>query len=145
MFISLLIVTFLISLVVSSVIALTFARPVKRIMHRIIPDDISEAWVRYLTFAIYVVGVAGGVRINQLERYITARGPNNPIIALTGERWIIEVYSTIIGTLGSIAWMLLVFFIFALIAYVVVRAFELKRVARDISSSGASGQPEGNK
>ena len=91
MFISLLIVTFLIALAVSTLIALLFARPVKRIMHRIVPDEISAAWVRYLTFAIYVVGVGGGVRIYQLERYITPQGPDMGIIELTRERWIIEV------------------------------------------------------
>ncbi len=38
-----------------------------------------------------------------------------------------ELYRTIIGTLQGIAWMLLVFFVFALVAYVIVRAFELKK------------------
>lgn len=136
MFVSLLVVTFLIAAAVSTVIALVFARPVKRIMQRIIPDEISAAWVRYLTFAIYVVGIGGGVRIYQLERYITPQGPEMGIVELTTERWIIEVYSTIIGTLQSIAMMLLVFFIFALIAYVIVRAFELKH--RDHSAGGSS-------
>ena len=105
MFISLLIVTFLIAFAVSTIIAVIFAKPIKRIMLRIIPDDISKAWVQYLLFAIYVVGIAGGVRIYQLERYITPRGGEDQIIALTADRWIIEVYSTIIGTLGSLAWM----------------------------------------
>jgi hypothetical protein len=49
------------------------------------------------------------------------------IVALSGERWVLEVYRTIIGTLQGVAWMLLVFFVFALVAYVIVRAFELKR------------------
>jgi hypothetical protein len=40
---------------------------------------------------------------------------------------VIEVYKTLIGTLQSVAWMLLVFFLFALLAYVVVRGFELRR------------------
>ena len=136
MFISLLIVTFLVALEVSSIVVLLFAKPVRRIMNRIIPDDISAAWVRYLMFAIYVVGVGGGVRIYQLERYITARRPEDQILELTRERWIVEVYSTVIGTLGSLAWMLLVFFVFALIAYVIVRAFELKR------GRTATGQPD---
>lgn len=135
MFISLLLVTFLIALAVSSVIVLLFARPVRRIMQRIIPDDISGAWVRYLTFAIYVVGISGGVRIHQLERYITAVRPEEQILELTTARWIIEVYSTVIGTLGAIAWMLLVFFVFALLAYVIVRALEHKRGVN-------TGQPE---
>ncbi|MED5415647.1 MAG: hypothetical protein VYC64_11885 [Candidatus Latescibacterota bacterium] len=36
----------------------------------------------------------------------------------------LEVYRTLIGTLQSVAWMLLVFFVFALIAYVIVRVSE---------------------
>jgi hypothetical protein len=38
------------------------------------------------------------------------------------------------GTLQGVAWMLLVFFIFALIAYVIVRAFELKRKSSEAKS-----------
>ena len=47
------------------------------------------------------------------------------------ERWILEVYRTIIESLQGIAWMLLVFFVAALIAYVVVRLGELKRHKND--------------
>jgi hypothetical protein len=47
---------------------------------------------------------------------------------LDADRWTLEVYRTIIGTLQSIAWMLLVFFVAALIAYVVMRGFELRRL-----------------
>jgi hypothetical protein len=46
---------------------------------------------------------------------------------LTASRWVLEIYRTIIETLQGIASMLLVFFIFALIAFVIVRVFELKR------------------
>jgi hypothetical protein len=48
-------------------------------------------------------------------------------IVLNAERWVLEVYRTGIGTLQSVAWMLLVFFVFALIAYVIVRGMEAKR------------------
>lgn len=137
MFISLLIATFLIALSVSGIIVLLFAKPVKRIMARIIPDEISAAWVRYLTFAIFVVGVGGGVRIHQMERYVTPQDKDIGVLTLTPERWVIEVYSTIIGTLGSIAWMLLVFFVFALLAYVLVRSFEMKH--RDLPYHRAAG------
>jgi hypothetical protein len=51
------------------------------------------------------------------------------IIALTSERWVLEVYRTVIQTLQGIAWMLLAFFAVALLAYVVVRLSELKRAA----------------
>jgi len=143
MFISLLVVTFVIALVVSGLIVLLFARPVKRIMARIVPDDISAAWVRYLTFAIFVVGIGGGVRINQIERYVTPQDKDMGVLALTSERWVIEVYSTVIGTLGAIAWMLLVFFVFALLAYVIVRAFEAKR--RDLAPHHAGSQGPGER
>ena len=72
------------------------------------------------------MGVSGGVRIWDLEKYITPTEDQPEIIALTAERWTLEVYRTLIGTLQSVAWMLLVFFVFALVAYVVMRGFELK-------------------
>ena len=142
MFIGLLAVTFVIALVVSALIALLFAKPVKRIMTRIVADEISGAWVRYLTFAIFVVGVGGGVRINQIERYVTPQSKDMDVLALTPERWVIEVYSTIIGTLGAIAWMLLVFFVFALVAYVIVRSFEMKRSEHAPRMVGNAGPEE---
>ena len=49
------------------------------------------------------------------------------IIAPTTERWVLEVYRTIIETPQDIAWMLLAFFAAALLAYVVVRVSELER------------------
>ena len=49
------------------------------------------------------------------------------IIAMTTERWVLEVYRTVIETLQGIAWMLLAFFAVALLAYVIVRLSELKR------------------
>jgi len=128
MFITLLFLTFLISLGVSAVVARIFAKPIEEILRRIIADAISQAWVKYLKFAIYVVGVSSGVRIWQLERYITApQMPQGQILQLTRDRWVLEVYRTIIESLQGLAWMLLVFFIFALIAFVIVRAFELRR------------------
>lgn len=128
MFITLLIVTFVIALVVSSVVVLIFARPINAILARIISDQISRAWSKYLKFAIYVTGISSGVRIWELEKYITEpRFEGSKIIELNAERWVLELYRTIIGTLQGIAWMLLVFFVFALVAYVIVRAFELKK------------------
>lgn len=126
--------TFLVSLVVSALVALLFVRPIRRILDRIVPDAISGAWVRYLVFAICVVGVAGGVHVRQLDRYLTpAEGQSEPL-ALTSERWVMELYSTVIGSLAAITWMLLVFFVFALIAYVVVRAFEGRRAGKEATS-----------
>lgn len=128
MFITLLIVTFAIAFVVSSIVVLVFAKPIDKILVRIISDEISRAWSKYLKFAIYVTGISSGVRIWELEKYITEpRYEGSKIVELNPERWVLEVYRTIIATLQGAAWMLLVFFVFALVAYVIVRASELKR------------------
>ncbi|MCL1088164.1 hypothetical protein L2744_00760 [Shewanella profunda] len=126
MFFTLLFITFALSITVSFLVVSIFKKPLGEIFSRIIQDSISAAWQKYVIFATYVVGISGGVRIYDLERYITARHKDVEILQLTLERWTIEIYRTIIETLQSIAWMYLIVFIFALIAYVIVRGFELK-------------------
>lgn len=126
MFLTLLLVTFLIAIATSALVASLFSRPIKKILDRLVSEELGATWRRYLLFAIYVVGISGGVRVWDLERYITPRTKEDVPIVLNSDRWILEVYKTIIGTLQSAAWMLLVFFLFALVAYVVVRGFELK-------------------
>lgn len=128
MFLTLLLVTFLIAVATSSLVASLFSRPVKKILDRLVSEELGATWKRYILFAIYVVGISGGVRVWELERYITPRTKEDVAIVLNSDRWVLEVYKTIIGTLQSVAWMLLVFFLFALLAYVVVRGFELRRI-----------------
>jgi hypothetical protein len=124
MFIPLLFVTFAIALTASFAVGRLFHKPIETILSRIVGEELRAAWQRYLTFAIYVVGISGGVRIWELEKYITPRTPGGEAILLNADRWTLEVYRTIIETLQSIAWMLLVFFVFALIAFVILHGFE---------------------
>lgn len=70
------------------------------------------------------------MRIWSLEQYILPRALDQPALVLTGDRWTFEVFRTVIGTLQSLAWLPLVFFVFALVAYVVVRGLELRRESR---------------
>ncbi len=126
MFLTLLAVTLGIAVIASFCVARLFDRPIAAILGRIVATELSTAWHGYIRFAIYVVGVSGGVRIWELEKYITPRSKDAEPIVLNADRWTLEVYRTVIETLQSVAWMLLVFFVFALIAYVVVRGFELR-------------------
>lgn len=126
MFLSLLLVTFFLATAVSYGVVKLFDKPIAAILLRIIQDEISEAWRRYIKFAAFVVGISGGVRIHELERYISAPHKDAQVLVLNAERWTLELYRTVIETLQSIAWMYLIFFIFALIAYVIVRGFELR-------------------
>ncbi len=126
MFLSLLGITFIVSLAVCFIVVKLFAKPIDGILERIVANDIAYAWTKYLKFAIYVVGISGGVRIHYLENFLREQTEHFTPPVLSIERWVLEIYRTIIESLQSIAWMLLVFFIFALIAYVIVRAFELR-------------------
>lgn len=125
MFLTLLLVTFIVSTLVSVIVARVFRSPVEKILKRIIADELSAAWLRYLMFALYVVGISSGVRVWDLEKYITrplVKGAE--IVELTMERWVLEVYRTIISTLQGVAWVLLVFFLCTLFAFLVSRFFE---------------------
>ena len=126
MFLTLLLATFSLAILVSVLVALFFRRPIQRILDRLVASDLSSAWLRYLLFAVVVVGVGGGVRIGSLARYIEPTGHDQAPLVLNADRWTLELYQTVIGTLQSSAWMLLIFFVFALIAYVIVRGLELR-------------------
>jgi hypothetical protein len=54
MFLTLLLVTFVISVLVALAVARMFAKPIDSILKRIIADEISAAWLRYMKFAILV-------------------------------------------------------------------------------------------
>jgi len=133
MFLSLLLVTFAIALLVSFIVAMLFSASIRRILDRIVSPDLAGAWHRYLVFALYVVGVSGGVRMYSLEQYINPRDPKAPALVLNSDRWTLEVYRTVIETLQSTAWLLLVAFVFLLIAFVVARGLELRAVKQQQS------------
>jgi hypothetical protein len=126
MFVYLLCASFVVALLVSAVLSRIFRNPVAGILRRIIAEDIYRVWSQYMQFAIYVVGISGGVRVWDLEKYLNPRDANNPALVLNGDRWVLEIYRTFIGTIQSVAWLLLVFFIFTMLAYVIVKGMELK-------------------
>ena len=123
MIITLLATTFVIALAVSLLLAVLFRKPVRAIMTRIVAEELSEAWVRYLTLAVVVVGVSGGVQVWNLEKYLNPPKDQAPLV-LNADRWVLEVYRTVIGSAQAITWMLLIFFVAALIAFVLVRNAE---------------------
>ena len=134
MFYYLIISTFALALLVSFIVMRLFSSSINAILARIIHDPIHEAWVKYTKFAGMVVGTSSGIRIYDMEKYITpltyAENDKRIVIELTQERWVLEIYRTIIETLQGLAWMMLVFFMVALIAYVIVRWSEIKYAAK---------------
>lgn len=128
MFVALLAVAMTLSFITSFIVARIFSDPIDKILKRIIADEISGAWLKYMKFAIVVVGVSAGVRIYEIEKYITPPqwDTESKIIELTSERWILELYRTVIESLQGIAWLLLVFFAVSMVAYVIVRIAEMR-------------------
>ena len=125
-FLILLIVTLAIACGVSLMVIMFFRKPIDKIFARIIGEEISIAWRKFLTFALFVVGVSSGVSIYKLEQFVrpVTEGAARPV--LNAEYWGLELYRTIIQTLGGMAWALLVFFVVALIAFVLVKRKEVK-------------------
>lgn len=129
MFLFLIFGTFAAAFGVSFAVMWLFTKPIDSVLQRIIADEISSAWLKYMKFAILVVGVASGVQLHELERYLTPTLGGREIqgaTSLSFDRWFFELYRAAIETLQGIAWMLLVFFVFALIAYVIVRLGEMR-------------------
>jgi len=126
MFIALLAAVLILSAVVCFAVTLLFRKQVDRILQRLVGEEIYTAWSKYLLFAVYVVGISGGVRVWELDRYITPL-KDQQVIELTPERWFLEIFRTIIGTLQSVAWVLLLFFLVALVALMIVKGREMKR------------------
>jgi len=139
MFLLLLFATFAVALGVSFAVMWLFTKPIDSVLRRIIADEISAAWSKYMKFAILVVGVSSGVPVHDLERYVSATLGGREVqsaASLGFDRWIFELYRAAIETLQGIAWMLLVFFVFALIAYVMVRIGEMRSKA-DVSKDSS--------
>lgn len=130
MFFYMMLTTFILAALVSFIVMTVFSKSINAILARIINDPINSSWSKYTKFAGMVVGISSGVRIYDMEKYINPVVYNSDgkerIITLTTERWFLEIYRTIIETLQGLAWMMLVFFMVALIAYVIVRWSEVK-------------------
>lgn len=125
-FLLLLVVTLAIAVFVSGLVIFFFRKSVDKIFMRLIGEEIAVAWKKFLIFALFVVGVSSGVSIWKLERFIMpeTEGVTRPV--LTPEFWGLEIYRTIIQTLGGMAWALLIFFLVALVAFVIVKKKEAK-------------------
>lgn len=129
MFYSLVIVTFLLALGLSYSVMHLFKSSIDAILARIIQDPIYSAWGKYTFFAGLVVGTSSGIRIYDMEKYISpihydTEQKQAIILSLTQERWVLEIYRTIVETLQGLAWMMLVFFMVTLLAYILLKRNE---------------------
>lgn len=126
-FLTLLIALLAIASVIAWLVTLFFRKPIDSIFNRVIGESIATAWRKFITFALFVVGISSGVDVWKLERFIQPVSENAPKVELTPEYWGLEIYHTIIGTLGGMAWALLLLFLAMLIAFLIVRRQDSRR------------------
>ena len=53
----------------------------------IVTFTLALAWHRYILFGLYLVGVNGGVRIWEFEKYVLPIGATHDTLVLTPDRW----------------------------------------------------------
>ena len=100
MFYSLILVTFALALGISYVVMHLFSSSIYAILARIIQEPIHTAWGKYTFFAGLVVGTSSGIRIYDIEKYISpihydSQSDQPIIIQLTQQRWVLEIYRTV--------------------------------------------------
>jgi hypothetical protein len=125
-FLQLLAVALAVSMLASSAVVLLFDHPIRAICRQVVGETLSVAWHRFLRFALFVTGVSSGISTWTLEKYITAGGKDADIVALNADRWIFEIYRSLVSTLQGTACALFTFFLVALVAHVILRRAQLK-------------------
>ncbi len=123
------IVSFVTAGLVSFVVASVCETPLSILIRRIIQNDTSCIFTRYVRYVTILVGIAYGVTVNPLSYELAAQFqesisirhvPNYPEWWM----WLIGLLTIIMQSLTAIASMYLVFFIFGLIAYITVNVVE---------------------
>lgn len=126
MFFGLLFSSFLVSVFFALLTVYIFRGSLKKTLTRVVGEGLADSWKKFIQFALFVVGISGGVKPWNMERYLIQPDSGAKQLVLTNERWVLEIYMVIIDTLQAMAWMLFVYFIFALITIGIIRIFEMK-------------------
>ncbi len=126
MFLWLLLTSFVVAVLCALLTIYIFRTALVKTLTRIVGEDLALSWKKFIQFALFVVGVSGGIRVWDLEKYLPAATPDSRPVVLTNERWVLELYSVVINTVQSMAWMLFVFFLFTLVTIGILRIFEMK-------------------
>jgi hypothetical protein len=119
----------------AAVVARLFNKTVGAMLNRMFEPDLSNAWHRLINFSIYIVGISTGLRLWALEAYVRLGGLDLPSDLLLYQ-WLLEMFRTFIDTPLNLLYLLVAYFAAALVAYCIIRAFEL--FAGRTSSPGPS-------
>lgn len=121
MFYALFAVMLVVAFVTSLTIARCFVPYVQQILERSVSSSLAIAWRKYFSFAMVVIGMQGGVRVWELEKYLVAAQESQPF-GTTAMRWLLEIYRTFIDTAQSCAWLVVLFLLAALLLEAIIPA-----------------------
>lgn len=116
------------SLLICVVVQFTFRNSISQTLS-VISTELSAGWSRYMKFAIYVVGISGGVNFYPLRQYAEQlkKGDVETPVSLTSELFSLYLVETSIDTLQSLSTLLFAFFTVAMICYF-LKKISLRRV-----------------
>lgn len=124
------IVSIIVAAIVSFGVMMVFARVISTIFGDIFQDKfrINNAFIKYVKYATFLVGVSRGAIVHQLKfdiwsHYDTIR-EMAPDLDFDRVAWLTATYVTIMETLRALAYMYSALFIIILIAYVIVTSRE---------------------
>lgn len=122
-------VSFVTAGLVSFCVASVCEKPISILIRRIIQNDTSCMFTRYVRYATYLVGISHGVNVNPLsselavhilERISIDRVSNYPEWWM----WMSSLQTVIMQPLTAIAYMYLALFVLGLMAYITVKVRE---------------------
>ncbi|MDE0301124.1 MAG: hypothetical protein OXN17_21045 [Candidatus Poribacteria bacterium] len=124
MFPALLIVPPIVAAIISFCVVKVFEKPIAAILSRIIKDEVSRFFIKYVKLATYLVGISRGIRIFQLYEDMRKLNADNQDFDWIDILWMSGIYGTIIGTLQAIVHIYLWLFLLLSLLYIMVKVLE---------------------
>ena len=116
-------VSFVTAGLVSFCVAIVGNKPLSIFMRRIIQNETSRMFTKYVRYATYLVGISHGVGVHPIGFEIVTHFSEER--NLDYQLLLMWIQMVIMHALTAIVYMYLAFFIFGLIAYISVKAREM--------------------
>jgi hypothetical protein len=118
--------SFAAAIAIAACVTIFFSKSIDEALTRVIPAEMASAWNRYVKFALFVVTLAGGMRLSELTQFLAMRTPGGPPVP-AGQA-LLEVFKSITGSLIAAAVALLGFFAATLVVRASMRIYDERRV-----------------
>lgn len=124
MFPAFLVVPPIVAAIISFCVVKVFEKPIAAILSRIITDEVSRFFVKYVKLTTYLVGISRGIRIFQLYEDMRKLNAGSQDFDWIEILWMSGIYGTIIGTLQAIVHIYLWLFLLLSLLYIMVKVLE---------------------